>query len=967
MRKINIKSNKKINSFLTRLKKLSFYKKKQFYIVLTVLFSVLLIADIMIAVFVPSQNNTMMGMGGRNVMEQTDDTEMPSSDDTEMPSSDDTEMPSIDFDNTFNAEEGGNSGTGFLQSVKSHWLIFFIIFIILDAASVFTLVWISGKEKKRKEQEFKEQIEADGEVHIIKKPINKKKHSHYIWIIALIVIIILIIIVKVLTSQMETETEQTEATVYSDTVSLGTISTTLPGTGTLTEQTAETLDLPEDVEITEWYVSNGDTVEAGDKLAKADKVSVMTAILAVQEKLTSLDEALAESESEEISDTITAGSDGRVKAIYAEEDTSVTDTMYEYGSLMLISLDGLMGVSVETDADVQVGDTVTVTLSDGSTESGKVESMINGTAVIVLTDEGTVVGDNVTVTADDGTEVGTGELYIHSELKVTGFTGTVSDIEVSEEEEVDSGDTIITLTDTEYSSEYEILIEQRQELEEQMQVLFKLYQDQNIYADCAGVISGITEDTASSDEASETSVTVSDGNTADNTVAAMQISTGESITGLSYKTTDAGSVVYTTSVSLTSDAYTSSDQGSGYVNYIGTVTSIGEDSVEMNYLSGIYIIEDYTDLSGIDLSVDNMTEQSTLTLSSSIIVYTYVDGEWESGTIDEIESDDILVVTYSISDYTTPVWIIRVTDEITESEEDDTEQTTEEADSGETTDSESKENKSSQQSDDSASEELTDGNSQGEWQNTTESSGEDMLSENNNSSGMGQESGVNSDTALSSDTMDAQSETAADEATEALEEEIEAQYGVEETTWLSITPQETMEITITVDELDILSLESGQEALVTLDAFPGQSFDGVVTSIDVSGTNSGGNSKYTAVVSITREEDMLAGMNASVVITLDTSEDVLLIPESALVEQDSKVYVYTSYDEKTDTFGDLVEVTTGISDGENVEILSGLSEGSEYWYSYLDVVNYSYSSSSSGSGSFSFESMFGGGGSGRGN
>ena len=176
-----------------------------------------------------------------------------------------------------------------------------------------------------------------------------------------------------------------------------------------------------------------------------------------------------------------------------------------------------------------------------------------------------------------------------------------------------------------------------------------------------------------------------------------------------------------------------------------------------------------------------------------------------------------------------------------------------------------------------------------------------------------------------------------------------------------------MDITITVDELDILSLKEGQEALVTLDAFPGQSFEGKVTSINLSGTNSGGSSKYTAVISINREEKMLAGMNASVVITIDTKENVLVIPESALIEQDGSVYVYTSYDEEDETFGGMVEVTTGASDGENVEILSGLSEGSEYWYSYLDVVNYSTSfSSNSGSSSFSMDSLFGGSSNGKG-
>lgn len=96
---------------------------------------------------------------------------------------------------------------------------------------------------------------------------------------------------------------------------------------------------------------------------------------------------------------------------------------------------------------------------------------------------------------------------------------------------------------------------------------------------------------------------------------------------------------------------------------------------------------------------------------------------------------------------------------------------------------------------------------------------------------------------------------------------------------------------------------------------------------------------------------MLSGMNASVSIVLETEDNVLTVPVDALVEMDSKVYVYTSYDEETETFGGLTEVTTGKSDGSLVEIVSGLSQGDSYWYSYLDTVNYSTSFGESGNGS----------------
>ena len=167
-------------------------------------------------------------------------------------------------------------------------------------------------------------------------------------------------------------------------------------------------------------------------------------------------------------------------------------------------------------------------------------------------------------------------------------------------------------------------------------------------------------------------------------------------------------------------------------------------------------------------------------------------------------------------------------------------------------------------------------------------------------------------------------------------EEETSNYAVATTNFVSIVPQDKLTISVTVDEMDILSVAVGQETDITLDAFPGQSFTGSVSSVDYNGTNSGGSTKYTVNITMDRGEDMLDGMNASVSIIVDNTEGILLVPVEALVEDESGVYVYTQYNEKKEVFGNKVEVTTGVSDGTYVEILSGLEEGSEYWYSSLD-------------------------------
>ncbi len=121
------------------------------------------------------------------------------------------------------------------------------------------------------------------------------------------------------------------------------------------------------------------------------------------------------------------------------------------------------------------------------------------------------------------------------------------------------------------------------------------------------------------------------------------------------------------------------------------------------------------------------------------------------------------------------------------------------------------------------------------------------------------------------------------------EADVAETYGVDEKTLVSITPQDTMLVTITVDEMDVLKLRKGMEALITLDAFPGQSFVGTVSAVHRSGTNNGGTTKYTADITIDRESGMMDGMDASAQLTLNSVDAVLCIQEAALNAEDGVV------------------------------------------------------------------------------
>ena len=98
----------------------------------------------------------------------------------------------------------------------------------------------------------------------------------------------------------------------------------------------------------------------------------------------------------------------------------------------------------------------------------------------------------------------------------------------------------------------------------------------------------------------------------------------------------------------------------------------------------------------------------------------------------------------------------------------------------------------------------------------------------------------------------------------------------------------------------------------------------------------------TVTVTLPRDEKMLSGMNASVKITTGVSGTVPTVPAAAVVFDAGKSWLYTGYNEKTDTLTDPVEIQTGLSDGSLVELLSGLSEGSSFYYRYADSIEYSF-------------------------
>lgn len=493
---------------------------------------------------------------------------------------------------------------------------------------------------------------------------KKRKFTITLVVVLAVVIVCVTLAVVLLRKKVNDQVSSSgDSEVQSAEVTIGSISTTVSGSGTLAAEDVEEMNVLNTLEIIDYYVEAGDYVEEGDLIATVTNASLLTAMSDKQDELDALDEELEDASGDEVSESITAGAAGRVKQINVASGDDVATAMYNSGALMLLSLDGYMSVEVSSDA-LSVGDSVTVTLSDGSAESGLVEKQVNGTATILVTDNGTTYGDTVTVTDGDGNEIGTGTLGIHSQMAVMGYAGTVSSVKVSENESVSAGETLIKLTDTETSANYDALLKEREEIEEQLNDLIKIYKEGGVCAAVSGVVESVdTSDTSSAD------------------MYAVQ----------------------------------------------------GEDT------------------------------------SSYITV-------------------------------------------------------------------------------------------------------------------------------------------------------------------ASISPDTGMAITISVDETDILSLSVGQEATVSIDSIGEDTYKGTVTEVNTSATSDSGVTAYSAVVSIDKTSDMLTGMSASVVITIEGTDNAMLIPIDALHQTSASAYVYTEYDESTGEFSGMQEVTIGLSNSTYVEIKEGLSEGDTVYY-----------------------------------
>lgn len=639
------------------------------------------------------------------------------------------------------------------------------------------------------------------------------------------------------------------------------ISTALLGAGTLTPPEGEDLEIPQALELEARYVENGDTVRAGDPIVKVDKVAVNAAIAELQELMEDLDAAIAKITNDSPSTSVKATASGRVKKIYAQKDAAVADTVYDSGALVLLSLDGTMAVDIPAQG-LTLGQKVTLRLSDGKELEGQVETISDGMAAVTCSDEKAPYEDSVSVMEEGGKVLGTGKLYIHSMLRVTGAYGTVSYISVRENQKVTNGTTLLTLKDTGHTVEYNRLLNRRQELEEHMDKLQRLSKDGILRADTDGVVSGL--DTTVDYVSPAAPETRTRSQASPGYISLSKILMDEVVEAPDNPDGGEGgdSENKDTEKDPGKEPETPEEPKKETATYLlGVVTDNANGVITYDLQQSIEASQDVVETMDLASMVGSEIGGNSATVSDlGQTVLMSTGGAWVPSSFDAVAKGDAILIGTGLIVHQRALDISSMMPDL---------------------------------------------------------SGLDL-------SGLGSMPGGYS----------AGSYTASTPAYET--------YDTGCTLAATVTQTKEMTVDITVDELDILSLEVGMAADVTLDALPGQSFRGIITKINTYGVNSGGNTKYTVTVTLDRAEKMLTGMSASVSITTATSESVPTLPAAAIQSQDGKSWVYTAYDEKTDTLSGLTQVKLGRSDGETVEILSGLDSGASCYYRYADEIEYRF-------------------------
>jgi RND family efflux transporter MFP subunit len=143
---------------------------------------------------------------------------------------------------------------------------------------------------------------------------------------------------------------------------------------------------------------------------------------------------------------------------------------------------------------------------------------------------------------------------------------------------------------------------------------------------------------------------------------------------------------------------------------------------------------------------------------------------------------------------------------------------------------------------------------------------------------------------------------------------------------ISLVDTSEIEMPGFIDEIDIAMVQPGQEANILLDALPDEEVKGRVAFISPVGTIRAGVVSYGTTITLENPvAELRDGMSATAEIIIERRDDVLFVPNRAIRGTLENPTVLVLVDEQEEER----EITLGLTDGINTEVLSGLEEEEE--------------------------------------
>lgn len=133
-------------------------------------------------------------------------------------------------------------------------------------------------------------------------------------------------------------------------------------------------------------------------------------------------------------------------------------------------------------------------------------------------------------------------------------------------------------------------------------------------------------------------------------------------------------------------------------------------------------------------------------------------------------------------------------------------------------------------------------------------------------------------------------------------------------------------VNISVSEIDIIKVKTGQKATLTFDSIEDVSFTGKVVAVDNLGSTTSGVTNYSVIIKLDdKSEKILPNMAVTADIITDIKTDIVLVPSSAVQAINGQSIVLLMKDGVTSD----VVVEIGSSNDSYTQIISGLNVGDE--------------------------------------